>query len=199
MIHVCNKKIGAVWYSAAVQDNQVLATTFSFEEPDLKNMLRRLPQGVPFQVLEKPTQFLADVLGTLDNIFNGKGEQPYNFQINMGSLSSHTQKVLDCTRMVPVGYVTTYGAVAKVAGGCARSVGHVEASNPVPLLIPCHRVVRSDLSAGGYGYGGQVKRQILQKEQRGYEESKKLKVGNGELALFPAEWIKSGQGELLRA
>lgn len=198
MIHVCNKKIGAVWYSAAVQDNQVLATTFSFEEPDLKNMLRRLPQGVPLQVLEKPSPLLANVLDTLDNIFNGKNEEPYNFKINTDSLSSHTQKVLNCTRMVPVGYVTTYGAIAKVAGGCARSVGHVEASNPVPLLIPCHRVVRSDLSAGGYGYGEQVKLELLHREKRGCEKSKKLELNDGELSLFPAEWIKKGQGELLR-
>ena len=42
----------------------------------------------------------------------------------------------------------------------------VEASNPVPLLIPCHRVVRSDLSIGGYGYGELVKMGILQKEKR---------------------------------
>ena len=77
-------------------------------------------------------------------------------------------------------------------------MGRVEASNPVPLLIPCHRVVRSDLSVGGYGYGEQVKTELLQREGRGYEESKKLKVNDGELSLFPAEWVKQKQGELLR-
>ena len=66
--------------------------------------------------------------------------------------------------MIPAGYVTTYGALAKAAGGIGRSVGRVEASNPVPLLIPCHRVVCSDLSIGGYGYGEQVKMGILQRE-----------------------------------
>ena len=199
MIYVCNKKVNAVWYVAAVQDDQVLATTFSFEEPDLKDILRRLPQGVPFQVVEKPNQLLVNVLGTLDNIFNGKGGKHYGFKISINRLSSHTQKVLNCTRLVPVGYVTTYGAIAKVAGGCARSVGRVEASNPVPLLIPCHRVVRSDLSVGGYGYGEHVKLELLKGEERGYEESKKLKVNDGKLSLFPAEWVKKKQGELLRA
>jgi len=106
--------------------------------------------------------------------------------------------VLNCTCLVPVGYVTSYGAIAKVVGGSARSVGRVEASNPFPLLIPCHRVVRSDLSIGGYGYGEQVKMEILQREERGYEESMELKVNDGELSLFPAEWVKQKQGELLR-
>jgi hypothetical protein len=54
------------------------------------------------------------------------------------------------------------------------------------------------LSIGGYGCGEQVKMEILQREERGYEESMGLKVEGGELSLFPAEWVKQKQGELLR-
>ncbi|PVX25646.1 MAG: cysteine methyltransferase [Candidatus Bathyarchaeum sp.] len=111
----------------------------------------------------------------------------------MKHLSGYSQKVLNCTSRVPVGYVTTYGAIAKVVGGIARSVGRVEASNPVPLLIPCHRVVCSDLKVGGYGYGEHVKMQILQQEERGYEESKRLKVDDGELALFAVKRVKQNK------
>ncbi|WNZ30447.1 MAG: MGMT family protein [Candidatus Bathyarchaeota archaeon] len=100
--------------------------------------------------------------------------------------------MLNCTALIPVGYVTTYGGIAKVAGGIARSVGRVQASNPVPLLIPCHRVVQSDFSIGGYGYGKQVKMEILQRENRGYEESKTIKIGDNELVLFPVERVKQG-------
>ncbi|PVX25813.1 MAG: hypothetical protein CW716_07300, partial [Candidatus Bathyarchaeum sp.] len=86
--------------------------------------------------------------------------------------------------------VTSYGAIARAVGGSARAVGRVEASNPFPLLIPCHRVVCSDLSIGGYGYGQQVKGEILQREERGYETSTSLKLDSGKLALFPVEWVK---------
>ncbi len=110
--------------------------------------------------------------------------------IEFNHLSSYTQKVLNYTRLIPVGYVTTYNSIAKVAGGIARSVGRVEASNPFPLLIPCHRVVCSDLSLGGYGYGEQIKRELLQREKRGHQEPKTLKSGNGELSLFPVTQIK---------
>jgi hypothetical protein len=51
--------------------------------------------------------------------------------------------------------------------------------------------VLSDLSIGGYGYGQQVKGEILQREERGYETSTSLKLDDGELALFPAEWVKN--------
>ncbi len=198
MIDVCYQKRNNVWYGTTVQDNQVFATDFSFEEPDLRHLRRKLPYNIPFQVVEEPNQFLANVLEALEEIFNGKSQQSYGFKIFLDHLSSYTRKVLNCTRLVPVGYVTTYGAIANAAGGIARSVGRVEASNPVPLLIPCHRVVRSDLSICGYGYGEQVKMEILQKEERGYEESIDLKVNGEKLALFPSERVKQKQGELLR-
>jgi methylated-DNA-[protein]-cysteine S-methyltransferase len=190
MIQVYHTKLKGVWYGAAVQDDQVLVTCFSVEEPDLKHILRRLPYDIPFQVVEEPNQFLAKVLGALEEVFNGKDRESYRFKIATDQLSSYSKKVLNCTRLVPVGYVTSYGAIAKVVGGSARSVGRVQASNPFPLLIPCHRVVRSDLSIGGYGYGEQVKLEILQREERGYEESIELEVDDRKLALFPAKRVK---------
>ena len=190
MIRVYHTKLNGVWYGAAVQDERVLATCFSVEEPDLERILRRLPYDVPFQVVEEPNQLLADVLSALEEIFRGEDQGTYGFKLAMDHLSSYTRKVLDCTRLVPVGYVTTYGAVAKVARGIARSVGRVEASNPFPLLVPCHRVVCSDLSIGGYGYGKQVKLELLKREERGYEEPRTLKVAGEELSLFPAERVK---------
>jgi len=193
MIQVYHTKLNGVWYGAAVQDEQVLATCFSVEEPDLRRLLRRLPDGIPFQVAEEPNQLLTNVLGALEEVFNGKDRESYGFKIAMNQLSSYTRRVLNCTRLVPVGYVTSYGAIAKVAGGSARSVGRVEASNHVPLLIPCHRVVHSDLSIGGYGYGKEVKLEILQREKRGYEESRRLEVEGGELVLFPVEGVKQAR------
>jgi methylated-DNA-[protein]-cysteine S-methyltransferase len=190
MIYIYHKKMDDVWYSAAVQDDQLLATNFSLKDQDLGRLLGRLPSNVTFQVAKEPNQLLTEVLEALKRIFNGEDRDSYEFNIDMEYLSNYTKKVLNCTRLVPVGYVTTYGAIANVSGGIARSVGRVEASNPFPLLIPCHRVVRSDLSIGGYGYGTQVKLELLRREERGYEETGQLEVGNKELTLFPANQVK---------
>jgi len=192
MINVCYQKRNDIWYGTAVQDNQVFATDFSFEEPDLSRLERKLPYNTQFQIMKDPSQFQSKVLGALEEIFNGKDRESCGFKIALDHLSSYTRKVLNCTSMVPVGYVTSYSALAKAAGGIARSVGRVEASNPVPLLIPCHRVVRSDLSIGGYGYGEQVKMGILQREKRGYEESIELNVNKKKLILFPSEQMSKG-------
>lgn len=198
MIQVCYQKRKNIWYGAAVWKDQVLATDFSRQKPELKQIIRKFPQETPFQVVKKPDQVLSNVLSALEGAFNGNNIENYEFKINLILLSSYSQKVLNCTLLVPVGYVTTYIALAKVAGGIARSVGRVEASNPVPLLIPCHRVVCSDLSIGGYGYGEQTKMAILENEERGYEESKRLIVKDKELPIYPIKLIKQKNGYLLR-
>ena len=176
MIQVYHQKRNGVWYGAAVQNNQVLVTYFSTEGPNMKYLNRGSHKEASFQVLEEPNQVLSKVLKVLENIFNGNSQETYRIKVDLKQRSNYTQKVLNCTRLVPVGYVTTYGSIAKVSGGIARSVGRVEATNPVPLLIPCHRVVCSDLRLGGYGYGERVKIEILHREERNYEKPRELKV-----------------------
>jgi O-6-methylguanine DNA methyltransferase len=190
--------MGNYWYGVIVQNSQVLANDFSPGEPNLKRLIRRLPKNLRFQIVKKPNQTMQNVLIALEEAFKGKDRKSYGFTIDMSLLSSYAKKVLNCTRQVPVGYVTTYGAIAKVVGGIGRSVGRIEALNPFPLLIPCHRVVRSDLRIGGYGYGEKMKMEILQREDRGYEESKKLKINDEKLVLFPIKWIKINHNELIR-
>ena len=190
MIYVYQKKINDIWYGVAIQKNKVLATYFSVKEPDLNYILRKLPRDFQFQVVEEPTKMLSETLLILDEIFKGQDQEDYVINVEFDNLSSYSKKVLNYTRLIPVGYVTTYNSISKVAGGIARSVGRVEASNPFPLLIPCHRVICSDLSLGGYGYGEQIKRELLQRENRGYQEPKTLKIGDEELSLFPVTLIK---------
>ena len=189
-IIACYTKKDNVWYGVALQDKEVVATCFSTGEPDLRRLLKRLPQDDGFHVTDNPNENLIEVFKKLEEIFNGKSNKACGLEINIERLSSYAQKVLNCTGLIPVGYVATYGGVANVSGGIARSVGGVEASNPVPLLIPCHRVVRSDLKIGGYSYGKQTKWEILQRERKGYEEPKTLKINGKDLVVFPVGWVK---------
>lgn len=193
MIYIQHQKNGNIWYSVAMENDQVVATCFSKKETDVNRLLQKLPKNAQFQVLKEPNQQMEKVLEALKDIFEGKNYKAFSFDTDLKYLSIYKQKVLKCTNVIPAGYVSTYGAIAKVAGGSARSVGNVQASNPVPLLVPCHRVVRSDLTIGGYGYGKQAKMEILQREDRGYEKSKKIKVNDKELALFPVKWIKQNR------
>jgi len=197
LIFIHHQKIDEVWYAAAMGNDKIFATAFSpdNEEEALRDLLKSLPYNVPFQITENPGQLLAELLKTLKAIFDGKDVSYSSFKIAMDYLPTYTRRVLSCTSLIPVGYLTTYGAIAKVAGGSPRSVGRAEASNPFPLLIPCHRVVRSNFSIGGYGLGEKVKLRILQREERGYEKTTTLKINDETLLLFPVKHLRKNRGE----
>jgi len=80
------------------------------------------------------------------------------------------QQVLRAEHAVPRGRVVTYGRLAAVVGcsGAARAAGHALATNPFPLVVPCHRTVRSDGSLGGYQGGITMKRALLEMEGVGF-------------------------------
>lgn len=80
--------------------------------------------------------------------------------------SPFVRAVLTACSRIPKGRVKTYGELARAVGkpGAARAVGQVMARNPVPLLIPCHRVVRSGGLLGGFGGGRKWKEYLLARE-----------------------------------
>jgi methylated-DNA-[protein]-cysteine S-methyltransferase len=124
----------------------------------------------------------------LTEIYNGKGCSQ-RFNLATEPLSGYARKVLEAVALIPVGYVTSYGCVAKAAGGSPRAVGRVMALNPFPLIIPCHRVVASDFSLGGYGGGLQVKLELLKREKRGYTTERGIPIKNAKMQVFPVEYV----------
>jgi methylated-DNA-[protein]-cysteine S-methyltransferase len=187
VIFLCHQEIDGVWYGAAIKDEKVYATLFATTEKKiLRVLLESLPYNLPFQLAEKTNSYSTKLLKTLKTIFDGK-DVAFNFKTAMDYMPKYTQKALKCVAMVPVGYITTYGAVAKAVGGSPRAVGNAMAFNPLALLIPCHMVVCADFSVGGYGLNGDVKRKILQREDRGYKEDVKLKINGATLSVFPVK------------
>lgn len=85
---------------------------------------------------------------------------------DLSEMTPFQQSVLEVTRTIPMGQVRPYGWVAERIGNprAVRAVGTALGANPVPFLIPCHRVVRSDGTLGNYGLGPPVKRQLLKIE-----------------------------------
>ncbi len=80
-------------------------------------------------------------------------------------------------------------ALPNAVGGGARAVGNVMAANPFAPIIPCHRVVTSNLGLGGYGGGLKTKLQLLQREKQGFTKTKMITIGNGCLQVFPVELV----------
>lgn len=87
----------------------------------------------------------------------------------------HQKVWLECMR-IPAGETRTYGWLAEKIGhpGAARSVGRALAKNPFAPTVPCHRVIRSNGSLGGYSAPGGIaaKKRILEKEKRGIDKNR---------------------------
>ena len=82
---------------------------------------------------------------------------------------------------VPKGRITTYGELAKAVGlkNGQRAIGMIMKNNPFPVIVPCHRVVKSDGKIGGYVYGERVKSHMLLKEG--------IKIKDGKIVDFAKE------------
>jgi O-6-methylguanine DNA methyltransferase len=99
--------------------------------------------------------YVSGDLGALDDI-----------RVDTGG-TEFQQKVWSALRRIPAGQTASYSGLAVVVGAptAVRAVGTANGANPVPVVIPCHRVVRSDGSLGGYGGGLDRKRWLLDHEK----------------------------------
>ena len=86
--------------------------------------------------------------------------------VDLRGLADFQRSVLDTCRSIGVGTVRSYGWIAERLHnpGAVRAVGTALGRNPVPLIVPCHRVVRSDGAVGSYAFGADMKRELLIRE-----------------------------------
>ncbi len=197
MIGVYSQKADEMWCAVAIEDERIWTTAFARTEKEvMRQILNDLPYNKQFESVGKPSELAQRVLDAMKSMLNGE-KVSFNFQFEQSHLSEYMQKVLGCLMQVPLGYVTTYKALADTAGGGPRAVGQIMASNPFSPLVPCHRVVKSDFSVGGYGRslttGAQVKRRLLQREDRGFKAPSQVKTECGMLKVFPARFVKENQ------
>ncbi len=105
-----------------------------------------------------------------------EGTAVSNPPVDLSALSSFEQKVLLALRNIPRGEVRPYVWLAREVGrpAAVRAVGNTMARNPVPLLLPCHRVVPAGGGIGNYAFGSALKRKLLVKEGAPVEEIEML-------------------------
>ena len=130
-----------------------------------EEMERDLREEFPAARIERADsqlrQVVDEILGQLEN------RSPHvNLPLDIQATAFQRQ-VWERLRLIPYGQTVSYADVAKALGkrGAVRAVGRACATNPVALVIPCHRVVREDKSLGGYRWGLDRKKKLLDYER----------------------------------
>jgi methylated-DNA-[protein]-cysteine S-methyltransferase len=123
------------------------------------------------EVAKRDDELFADLQAKIRAYFEGGCVDFSDTPVALDGLGEFGAKVLRECRKVGYGQIASYGRLAKLAGRptAGRAVGNILAKNPVPLIIPCHRVIYSDGNIGGFSAeGGQgMKKMMLELEQLG--------------------------------
>jgi methylated-DNA-[protein]-cysteine S-methyltransferase len=144
----------------AVSEKGVADVTFGQGLPE--DRFRESLQARGFKAVHDP-KAASFVTRQLGEYFAGR-RHDFDVPIDLSGVTPFTKSVLNATAHVPYGQVQSYQDIARTIGqpSATRAVGNSLNRNPIPVIIPCHRIVRSDSSPGGYG-GGPEKKQILLK------------------------------------
>ena len=133
-------------------------------DPDYDRVVEGLARAFGARVL-RSTRPVDRVRRELDEYFEGR-RQDFDLPLDLRGSADFSRRVLDELALVPYGEVTTYGELARRAEHprAARAVGTVMNRNPIPIVLPCHRVVGSTGSLTGYGGGLDRKEALLRLE-----------------------------------
>jgi len=153
---------GIAWNDVGVTRFQLPAKTAAATE---RNLLRRLPDAEP----GTPPAAVAETVAAARRYFAGDAVDFATVPLDLSGQDEFFRQIYEATRRVGWGKTTTYGALAKQLGRDwegARDVGVAMSKNPVPLIIPCHRVLAAGGKVGGFSApGGAVaKRHMLELE-----------------------------------
>lgn len=111
------------------------------------------------------SRIMGRLIDELNIYFSGQS-MSFLTPVDITSGSLFCRSVWQALQNIPYGRTISYGGLAFAIGNpkAARAVGMAMARNPVPIIVPCHRVIRSDGSLGGYGPGIEFKRSLLELE-----------------------------------
>jgi methylated-DNA-[protein]-cysteine S-methyltransferase len=143
----------------AATSRGLVRVAFSSEDHDA--VLRTLSQRISPRILEAPARLDA-AARELDEYFLGRRhvfDLPIDWSLSTGFRNTVLRRLPD----IGYGHTASYSRVAQLAGNAkaVRAVGTACATNPLPVVIPCHRVVRADGALGGYLGGIENKRRLL--------------------------------------
>ena len=159
--HVIDSPVGPLLL--ATTDQGLIRVAFALEDHDA--VLQTLADRISPRILSAPGR-LDTAARELDEYFAGR-RHAFDLLLDWRLSAGFRRTVLSHLPEIGYGQTASYSTVAGLAGSpkAVRAVGTACATNPLPVVVPCHRVVRADGSMGGYRGGPQAKRTLLSLEE----------------------------------
>jgi methylated-DNA-[protein]-cysteine S-methyltransferase len=154
---VLGSPLGPLWVAIGPKG----VTTIHYGDEPSEGELRRLVRVYGPGVVPDHRRS-SGLARELDQYFNGTRRE-FDVEVDLSGLTPFQTRILAATAKIPFGAVSTYQAVARRAGNekASRAAGGALNHNPIPIVVPCHRVVGSNGSLVGYAGGLDVKRRLL--------------------------------------
>ena len=139
----------------------------SLPRPSREEAITALTGGMPVELVETERDF-TEIVDQVDAYFEGECVD-FRCELDFGEFGEFDRRVWEATRTIGYGETRSYSWVAHRIGryAGARAVGQSLKKNPLPLLVPCHRVVRANGCPGGFSSGITWKLRLLELERRG--------------------------------
>ncbi len=119
-------------------------------------LLASIQRRFPGAAEDGPPEAIRAALESVVRLLSGEPEQFEAVEVDLRAVSGFERSVLEVTRRIPHGETRTYGSIAATLGatGAARAVGRALGANPLPIIIPCHRVLAANGKSGGFSAPG---------------------------------------------
>ena len=159
---IVSTKFGWVGIVGAQDGLDFLSLPLPSAEAALSGFKNRIPN------LVEDAAWFDDLASRLQRYFNGANVD-FPDKLDFSKATSFQKRVWMATRAIPYGATQSYGWIASQIGipKAARAVGSALASNPFPIIVPCHRVLASDGSLSGFSGGLGMKKRLLRLERTG--------------------------------
>lgn len=171
------------WCGVVNSERGILRILLGYQKR--RHLLKQIVDEFGKNVIKAPTA--AKIVETIKRYFSGE-KVCFRCALEWSSLSPFQRKVFKAAMKIPYGTIESYGRLARRAGfpNGSRAVGGALSTNPFPLVVPCHRIVREDGGLGGFSAGGGVtlKKKILKLEGIKFNNRNKIqstKTGTNKL------------------
>jgi len=159
------------WGWAGFAADQKSLRILVLPEERKEDVLCKIKETIVDNNIKEENNGFEKLIQKIKEYFTGKKIKFSNWQLNLDNYTNFQKKILKIVRKIPYGETRSYKWVAQTAGypRAYRAVGNTMRNNPIPLIIPCHRVIKSNGMLGGFSgkEGIALKRKMIDLESEG--------------------------------